>query len=65
MNSTVLIAVGVLLYVILYHTYGRYLRKEVVRESDAEVPSKRLYDGVDFVPANRYVLFGHHFASVA
>ncbi len=65
MNSTILIAVGVLLYVILYHTYGRYLRKEVVRESDADVPSKRLYDGVDFVPANKYVLFGHHFASVA
>jgi len=65
MNSTILIVCGVLLYIILYHTYGRYLRKEVVRESDVEVPSKRLYDGVDFVPANKYVLFGHHFASIA
>ncbi len=65
MNSTMLLAVGVLLYVILYLTYGRYLKKGVVGESSQEVPSKRLYDGVDYVPANRYVLFGHHFASVA
>ena len=65
MNSTILIVGGVLLYIILYHTYGRYLRKKVVGESDIEVPSKRLYDGIDFVPANKYVLFGHHFASIA
>lgn len=65
MNSTILIAVGLLLYFGLYYTYGKYLRRDVVREGDTDVPSKRLYDGVDFVPANRYVLFGHHFASVA
>jgi len=65
MNSTVLILVGLIIYFILYYTYGTYLRRNVVREGDAEVPSKRLYDGVDFVPANRYVLFGHHFASIA
>ncbi len=65
MNSTLLIVAGVLIYLILYHTYGKYLRRDVVKETDLEPPSKRLYDGVDFVPANRYVLFGHHFASVA
>jgi len=34
--------------------------------SDAnEAPSKRLYDGVDYIPARKEVLFGHHFASIA
>ncbi|RMG59767.1 MAG: carbon starvation protein A [Deltaproteobacteria bacterium] len=65
MNSTLLIAAGLLLYFVLYHTYGKYLKRSVVGEPTQEVPSKRLYDGVDYVPANRYVLFGHHFASVA
>ncbi len=65
MNSTVLLIGGLLIYFFLYKGYGGYLRQRVVGEPQREVPSKRLYDGVDFVPANRYVLFGHHFASVA
>jgi carbon starvation protein len=65
MNSTILVVGGILLYFILYRTYGRHLQRSVVRQPDKDVPSKRLYDGVDYVPANRYVLFGHHFASVA
>ncbi|RME63333.1 MAG: carbon starvation protein A [Nitrospirae bacterium] len=65
MNSTLLIILGVGLYFLLYFTYGRHLQRSVVRQPEQDVPSKRLYDGVDYVPANRYVLFGHHFASVA
>lgn len=65
MNSTVLTIGAVVLYFVLYHSYGKYLKRDVVKDTEVEPPSKRLYDGVDFVPANRYVLFGHHFASVA
>ncbi len=65
MNATVLLVAGLVIYFVLYRGYGGYLRHTVVGEPEREVPSKRLYDGVDFVPANRYVLFGHHFASVA
>ncbi len=65
MNSTVLTIASVLLYLVLYHSYGRYLKRNVVGEEELQPPSRRLYDGIDFVPANRYVLFGHHFASVA
>ncbi len=65
MNSTVLVVGGIALYFLLYRTYGRYLHHKVVRYPEKVVPSRRLYDGVDYVPANRYVLFGHHFASVA
>ncbi len=65
MNSTILLVAGLIIYFVLYRGYGGYLRHNVVGEPEKEVPSKRLYDGVDYVPANRYVLFGHHFASVA
>ena len=60
-----LIFVGALIYITVYFTYGKYLRDRMVKNSDVDVPSKRLYDGVDFIPANKYVLFGHHFASIA
>jgi len=60
-----LIFAGALIYITVYFTYGKYLRDRMVKISDVDVPSKRLYDGVDFIPANKYVLFGHHFASIA
>lgn len=64
--TTLIIIVGFLLYLFLYFSYGKKLERDVVKASDAsEAPSKRLYDGVDFIPARREVLFGHHFASIA
>ncbi len=65
MSSTILIIIGLGVYLIFYHLYGKYLQKSVVGVSNKETPAKRLYDGVDYVPANKYVLFGHHFASIA
>ncbi len=65
MQVTVLVIAGLVLYVLLYFLYGRYLANRVVEVSDEPTPAVRLYDGVDFVPANKYVLFGHHFASIA
>jgi len=64
--TTFIIIIGFLLYMILYFTYGKKLERDVVVASDAnEAPSKRLYDGVDYVAARKEVLFGHHFASIA
>ncbi len=66
MNSTILILVAIVLYVGFYFLYGKYLEQKVVQAGEGgETPAKRLYDGVDYIPANRYVLFGHHFASIA
>ncbi|WP_035588763.1 carbon starvation CstA family protein [Hippea jasoniae] len=65
MSSTALILIGLAVYIIAYFGYGKYLQKSVVGKSERDVPAKRLYDGTDFVPANKYVLFGHHFASIA
>jgi carbon starvation protein len=64
--TTLIIVIGLLLYLILYFTYGKKIERDVVVASDAnEAPSKRLYDGVDYIPARKEVLFGHHFASIA
>ncbi len=62
----VLIVIGLVLYAIFYYTHGRYLQNKVARaDPSRETPAKRLFDGVDYVPANKYVLYGHHFASIA
>jgi len=64
--TSLIIFVGFLIYLTLYFTYGKKIEKDVVGASDViDAPSKRLYDGVDYIPARKEVLFGHHFASIA
>ncbi|HIP65815.1 MAG TPA: carbon starvation protein A [Pyrodictium sp.] len=66
MEAGLLILIGLALYIIFYYTHGRYLQYRVVgASSERKTPAHRLYDGIDYVPANRYVLYGHHFASIA
>jgi len=66
MNGGVLILAALVIYFVFYFTHGRYLMKNVVRaDSKRETPAHRLFDGTDYVPANKYVLYGHHFASIA
>lgn len=49
-----------------YRFYSRHLASRVFALADDEpVPSQRFEDGVDFVPTDREVLWGHHFASIA
>ncbi|MET1127961.1 MAG: carbon starvation protein A [Thermoproteota archaeon] len=63
-----LVAVLVLaIYALAYVFYGRrLLEQRVVRaEPGRRTPAIERYDGVDYVPANKYVLYGHHFASIA
>ncbi len=64
--TTVIILIGFALYLLLYFTYGKKIEKDVLKVSDDnKAPSETLYDGVDYIPARRAVLFGHHFASIA
>ncbi|WP_244372546.1 carbon starvation CstA family protein [Staphylothermus marinus] len=51
---------------ILLYSWKISREKKIVQaDPNRETPAKRLYDGVDYVPANKYVLYGHHFASIA
>ncbi len=65
-TTALIIIVGLIIYLLFYFTHGKYLERKVVRaDPSRETPAKRFYDGVDYVPANKYVLYGHHFASIA
>ncbi|MDA7629569.1 carbon starvation protein A [Akkermansiaceae bacterium] len=65
--STLAIAVGAfVLYLVAYHTYGKWLARKLFRlDPKAVVPSIELEDGVDFVPSDKKIIFGHHFTSIA
>ena len=65
MSGTVLLAVAVILYVTAYFTYGRWIRRHLGVSDETPTPAHVHSDGVDYVPARRTVLLGHHFASIA
>lgn len=48
-----------------YLLYGRYLQKKWGIDPNAKTPAYELEDGVDYVPADTNVVFGHQFASIA
>ncbi len=48
-----------------YLIYGRYLCKTWGIDPDAKTPAYEMEDGVDYVPADTQVVFGHQFASIA
>jgi len=57
--------VCLLLYAAGYRLYAGYLSRHVFSLNDEiETPGHRYRDDVDFLPTNRYVLFGHHYASI-
>jgi carbon starvation protein len=63
----IVVLVGVMvIYALGYRFYSRYLADEVYGlDPDFVVPSREFEDGVDYVPTNKHVLFGHHFTSIA
>lgn len=65
--DTVLVAAGsAVLFIIAYHTYGRWLARKIFQlDPNRDVPSKVREDGRDFVPSDRSMVFGHHFTSIA
>jgi carbon starvation protein len=65
--ATLSIALGsIVLYLVAYHTYGRWISRKIFKlDPSAVVPSRELEDGKDFVPTDRQIVFGHHFTSIA
>jgi carbon starvation protein len=61
-----ILAAGVASYVIAYRFYARFLALRVFALDDRRAtPAERLNNGRDFVPTNKWVLYGHHFAAIA
>lgn len=65
--STFAIALGAfVLYLVAYHTYGKWLARKLFHlNPNATVPAIELEDGIDYVPSDKKVIFGHHFTSIA
>lgn len=65
-NAVWLVAAAVCVYLIAYRYYSRFIADRVLRLDDGRTtPATRHNDGLDYVPTNRNVLFGHHFAAIA
>ncbi len=61
-----LVFVSLLIFAIAYRFYGIYMAHKVLRLNAANVtPAVAMADGRDYVPTNKNVLFGHHFAAIA
>jgi carbon starvation protein len=53
-------------YVLFYKFYARHLGSKIFKlDPNATTPAHEINDGVDYVPARKDVLFGHHYASIA
>ena len=65
-NAAWLLVAGVASYVVGYRFYSRFLALRVFALDDHRAtPAERLNNGRDFVPTNKWVLYGHHFAAIA
>lgn len=65
-NALWLIVAGVCSFAVAYRFYSKWLMTKVlVLDAHRAPPSVTHRDGKDFVPTNRWVVFGHHFAAIA
>jgi len=65
-NAAWLLTAAVCTYVVAYRFYSRFLATRVFGLDDRRAtPAERVNNGRDFVPTNKYVLYGHHFAAIA
>lgn len=66
MNGLYLVIISALVFVLAYRFYGAFIAAKVLTLNQYKVtPAFRFEDGHDYVPTNKYVVFGHHFAAIA
>ena len=65
-NALWLVTAAICIYLIGFRFYATFIAKRVLRiDPSRPTPAHVLNDGLDYVPTNKYVLFGHHFAAIA
>jgi carbon starvation protein len=65
-NALWIVVASVCVYLIAYRYYSLFIAEKVMRlDPKRATPAVRHNDGLDYVPTNRSVLFGHHFAAIA
>jgi len=65
-NAVWLVTAALSVYLIAYRFYSKFIAERVLRLDDSRpTPALRHNDGMDYVPTNKWVLYGHHFAAIA
>jgi carbon starvation protein len=65
-NALWLITAAVCIYAIAYRFYAAWIAAKVlVLDETRATPAERLDNGRDFIPTNKWIVFGHHFAAIA
>lgn len=65
-NAVWMVLAAICVYSIAYRFYSLFIATRVFELNSRRLtPAHRLADGLDYVPTNKYVLFGHHFAAIA
>lgn len=69
MNAITIVIGSILFLMIAYRLYGTFMATKVLRLEEMQekrlTPAEKLNDGQDYVPTNKWVVFGHHFAAIA
>ncbi|MBU3826916.1 MAG: carbon starvation protein A [Candidatus Anaerobiospirillum merdipullorum] len=65
MSGSLLFCICLAYFVAAYFIYGGFLKRVFAIDPKRPTPAHTNYDGIDYVPTPRMVLFGHHFASIA
>jgi len=61
-----LLTAAVCTYLIAYRFYSRFIAQDIFGlDATRSTPAERLDDGRDYVPTNKWIVFGHHFAAIA
>ncbi|UCF99016.1 MAG: carbon starvation protein A, partial [Spirochaetaceae bacterium] len=66
MNAIWLVGFGIVAYALAYSFYARFLSKKIWKlDPNVVTPAVKHEDGFEYVPTQKYVVFGHHFTSIA
>ena len=66
MNALPIVVGALCVIAIAYRYYSAFIAAKVLALDDSRpVPSKTMYDGHNYYPTNKWVLFGHHFAAIS
>jgi carbon starvation protein len=65
-NAVWLVTAALSVYLIAYRFYSKFIAEKVLQvDPSRPTPAIRHNDGLDYVPTNKWVLYGHHFAAIA
>ncbi|WP_172116529.1 carbon starvation CstA family protein [Halomonas hibernica] len=66
MSAVILLLIGLGAMALGYVLYSKFIAQKIYQlDPDFKTPAHEFEDGIDYVPTNRFVLWGHHFTSVA